>query len=451
MGSRSKVKGSRERQEQPLRPQLARRAVDAPLGPARYGRMFPDLPAFDADDEFLCALGCNGGVCDRDSVLGAPEKLGDVAAGWPIFGQFVGHDITADRSPLAKHVDPSTLRNARAPQLDLQCLYGDGPIGHPYLYRRDDSATLLLGPGNADLPRNVEGIAIIGDPRNDSHTVIAQLHLAMMRAHNRFVEDARRLGVRDAAVFQWAVHEMRWHYEWAILHEFLPMLAGTQIVDDVLANGPRWFRPDDVFIPLEFADAAYRYGHSQIRQSYQLNRGTREVPLFPDLVGFQPVSSEREIDWTLFFDVKGTEPAQRAKQIDGTLPHPLIDLPTAITGSSEPEEYRSLALRDLRRGSGVGLPSGEVLAAHVGEPPLSADDIGLTNTSWKGDTPLWFYLLREAAVKAGGNRLGPIGGRIVTEVLVTLLDRDATSVRFADAAWRPSWSLVELLTRDRLD
>src|SRR5262249_16992654 len=146
------------------------------------------------------------------------------------------------------------------------------------------------------------------------------------------------------------------------------------------------------------------------------------VPLFPDLVGFQPVPPECQVDWTLFFDVKGHEPAQRAKRIDGTLPHPLIHLPTVITGVGQPEQYPSLALRDLQRGSGVGLPSGETLAAHVGETPLSAADIGLTNTGWRGETPLWFYLLREAAVRADGNRLGPIGGRIVTEVLVTLLD-----------------------------
>ena len=425
---------------------LAGRAVDAPLGPARYARMFPELPSLDVDDSFLLALGCEGGVCDRASPRGAPETLGDVAAGWPIFGQFVGHDITADRSPLARHIDPSTLRNARAPVLDLQCLYGDGPIGHPYLYRRDDPARLLLGSGDADLPRNVEGIAIIGDPRHDSHTLIAQMHLAMMRAHNGFVDDARRAGVPDAGVFERAVREMRWHYEWAILHDFLPMLVDAAIVDDVLTNGTKWFRPDEIFIPLEFADAAYRYGHSQIRRSYQLNRETAPVLLFPDLLGFQPVPAERQVDWTLFFDAEGEAPAQRAKRIDGTLPHPLIDLPTAMTGKGEPEEYHSLAMRDLRRGYGVGLPSGEALAAHVGENPLSADEVGLSSIGWKGETPLWYYLLRESAVRGGGNRLGPLGGRIVTEVLVTLLDRDATSVRFAEA-WKPKWSLVELLTR----
>src|SRR5262249_42776456 len=152
--------------------------------------------------------------------------LGTAAAGWPIFGQFVAHDITADRSAIQSHVDPTQLRNARAPQLNLECLYGDGSVGQPFLFRREDPSKLLLGPGEADVPRNAEGIAIIGDPRNDSHMLMAQMHLAMMRIHNAFVDDARRRGVPEPCVFDEAAQETRWHYQWAILHEFLPCLVG---------------------------------------------------------------------------------------------------------------------------------------------------------------------------------------------------------------------------------
>src|SRR6266850_1651088 len=69
---------------------------------------------------------------------------------------FVAHDITADRSALQSHVDAQALRNARAPQLNLECLYGDGPVGHPFLFTRDDPATFLLGVDDADIPRNTE-------------------------------------------------------------------------------------------------------------------------------------------------------------------------------------------------------------------------------------------------------------------------------------------------------
>src|SRR5690349_13689465 len=111
-------------------------AVDAALGPARYARLLPELPALDADETFLHALGRAGGICDCGDVADSPASLSGVAAGWPIFGQFVAHDITADRSALRSHVDPAALRNARAPQLNLESLYGDGPVGHPFLFQR---------------------------------------------------------------------------------------------------------------------------------------------------------------------------------------------------------------------------------------------------------------------------------------------------------------------------
>jgi hypothetical protein len=42
-------------------------------------------------------------------------------------------------------------------------------------------------------------------------------------------------------------------------------------------------------------------------------------------------------------------------------------------------------------------------------------------------TPLWYYVLREAMVKNGGNKLGPLGGQIVAETFVRMLKRDADS------------------------
>jgi hypothetical protein len=421
------------------------RAIDAAVGPARYARMFPELPRFRADEAFLRALGRDGGVCDCGDVADTPGSLGTVAAGWPIFGQFVAHDITADRSALKSHVDASALRNARSPQLNLECLYGDGPVGHPYLYQRDDSAKFLVGAEGRDVQRNAQGIAVIGDPRNDSHMLMAQMHLALQHAHNAFVDEARKAGVPEHGAFDVAVRELRWHYQTAILGEFLPSLVGESVVDDVMTNGPRWFRPGDVFIPLEFADAAYRYGHCQIRQRYQLNSSSHPVPVFPDLLGFRPVPREHVVDWTLLFDAPAHDAPQRAKKIDGRLVRPLIQLPVAITGETDVDEYHSLAVRDLERGQGVELPSGEAVARHLGIPPLTGEQIGLGQVGWKGETPLWYYVLREADVTASGDRLGPVGGRIVAEVIVTLLDRDRASVRFA-GDWRPRKTLLELLT-----
>jgi hypothetical protein len=276
--------------------------------------------------------------------------------------------------------------------------------------------------------------------------LISQLHLAVLKAHNAFVDEARLAGVSSGQIFDEAARQLRWHYQWIVLNEFLPTLVGPALADQVLREGPRYFRPrQDSFIPLEFADAAYRYGHSQIRHRYRLNSQNDPVPLFPDLLGFRAVPRQNRVDWRLFFDAPGAESAQRAKKIDGKLVKALIELPVAVTGETEIEAYHSLAVRDLQRGQGVGLPSGEVVARHLGIDPLTADEVGIASTGWRGDTPLWYYILREADVCAGGHRVGPVGGRIIAEVLVGLVDADVTSFRRSRLEWLPKKTLSVLL------
>src|SRR5207237_324415 len=188
--------------------------------PVSYARLFPDLPAFTADESFLYALGRAGGLCDCGTSEDDAASLGSEAAGWPFFGQFIAHDITADRSALRAHLDPSQLKNARSPQLNLECLYGDGPVGHPYLFQRSDPAKLLTASGGRDVLRNGEGTAIIGDPRNDSHTLMSQMHLAFVHAHNTFVDRVRSEGTPESTVFEVAARALRCHYQTGVRREF---------------------------------------------------------------------------------------------------------------------------------------------------------------------------------------------------------------------------------------
>ena len=97
----------------------------------QYRRLFPEVSSLDTNDEFLGALGRTGGACDCVDDADSPASDASEAAGWPIFGQFIAHDITADRSTPQHHSKLAELRNARAPQLNLESLYGDGPTGHP--------------------------------------------------------------------------------------------------------------------------------------------------------------------------------------------------------------------------------------------------------------------------------------------------------------------------------
>jgi len=417
------------------------RAIDAPIAPVggRYGRAFPDLPALESDQAALLALGVAGGLCDGSDATGDD---GTAAAGWPFFGQFIAHDPTtglrpavpaADRSPIGPHADATTIANFRSPRANLECLYGAGPVGAPFLYDARDPAKLLTGDG--DVPRNAQGTALVGDPRNDVHVFISQLHVGLIGAHNRLVDRLRDDGVDATECFDAARRATMWHYQWVIVEDFLPALVGPALVEEVKDPARRCYRPEGTpVIPFEFADAAFRYGHGQIRHRYRLQPGGAEYSVFPDLVGFGPVAPEHRIDWRLLF---GPE-AQPAKRMDGRLAASLIGLPLAITGDVDVDAYHSLAARDLQRGAAIGLPSGEAVARAIGAQALTREEAGLEPFGWEGETPLWLYVLREAHVRGAGERLGEVGGRLVAEVLLGLLEADPESYRALDPGWQPT-------------
>ncbi len=420
---------------------LGRDAEAAPTSTGAYRRMFPELPPLPSDEAFLHKLGTSCGA--EVSELGANGKDdASGAAGWTFVGQFIAHDVTADRSALVGRADIEALKNARRQKLNLEFLYGSGPTGEPYLYDVNDSAKLIIGLNDAgqaeDLQRNAQGIAIIVDPRNDSHLLMAQMQVLFSKFHNRIVDWLREKGTAEQTIFTEAQRLVVWHYQWIILREFLPEVIGDGLTDALLAGGSRYYRPAaDPFIPLEFADAAYRYGHGQLRESYRLNPGDPPVPFFPDLMGFRAVPASRVVDWAGFFDLPGRLPAQRAKKIDGRLCSSIMHLPQAITGDVEVEAFHSLAARDLQRGHAVGLPSGEAIARHIGATPLTREQTALGSMGWDQETPLWYYVLKESEVQSDGDRLGEVGSRIVGEVLVGLLDHDPSSFRASRPDWRP--------------
>jgi hypothetical protein len=425
----------------PTRDPALRCAAPVATPTGAYRRMFPELPRLPSDEAFLHKLGTSCGTeVSALSASGKDDAKG--AAGWPFFGQFIAHDITADRSALVAQADIEALKNARRQKLNLEFLYGSGSTGEPYLYDVSDSAKLLIGlndEGKAeDLQRNAQGIAIIVDPRNDSHLLMAQMQVLFSKFHNRIVDWLRKRGTAEQTVFTDAQRLVVWHYQWIILREFLPGLIGETLTTAILAGDARYYRPaGDPFIPLEFADAAYRYGHGQLRETYRVKPGDTPVPLFPDLMGFRPVPAARVVDWGEFFDVPGRQPAQRAKKLDGRLCSSIMHLPQAITGDVEVEAFHSLAARDLQRGHAVGLPSGETIARHIGATPLTREQTALGPMGWEQESPLWYYILKESEVQRDGDLLGEVGGRIVGEVLVGLLDHDPSSFRASRRDWRP--------------
>jgi hypothetical protein len=116
----------------------------------------------------------------------------------------------------------------------------------------------------------------------------------------------------------------------------------------------------------------------------------------------------------------------------------LIQLPEPIVGATESPEQASLAYRDLQRGRALDMPSGEEVARAMGVEPLTPDEIGLGAHGWQGETPLWYYVMRESAVRQDGVQLGAVGGRIVAEALIGLLEADPTAYFAAVPTWRPT-------------
>lgn len=379
-----------------------------------------------------------------DTPFGKPEA-GDenptIPAGFTYFGQFIDHDLTFDpNSSLQKQNDPDALEDFRTPRFDLDSVYGRGPDDQPYLYDNGpggDGFHFLLGRDDTgkkarigELPRNVDGRALLGDPRNDENVLICQLQAVFLNFHNKVFDT-----LKAAARPQRSGHELfletqrivRWHYQYLVLHDFLPRIVGRQMADHVLKGGAQgkpllqFYKPKlgQAYMPVEFSVAAFRFGHSMVRPSYALRPGEQAVggssetpfsgdpkrfnriPVFSDqrarganLSGFGPLPERWEIDWHLFFS-QGDLPVRPAAdgpdqgtlevvntktqpgyRIDTKLVDPLAMLPPNVAKSGNMADgIPVLAYRNLLRGSEFSLPSGQSVATALGFEPLTHEKL----------------------------------------------------------------------------
>jgi Animal haem peroxidase len=433
-----------------------------------FGRLFRNLTPWRPLVSDGQAPGLLGGLAGRmlepKGAEGDPALDSLIPAGYTYFGQFVDHDLTFDpRSSLQRQNDPDLLEDFRTPRFDLDSLYGAGPDDAPFLYDKDDKAKFLIGkvPGTEqeDLPRNSQGIALVGDPRNDENVIVAQLHLAFLRFHNFVVDHVRatRNDLGPDEVFLEAQHLVRWLYQWVVIEDFLRQrIVGNDIVSDILRPGGeihlRFYPEDQAFMPVEFSAAAYRMGHSMVRNDYVLNdvlhelRGKRRVPIFlprsaepgplDDLRGGRPLPPFWTVQWEHFLDFGGRQP-QRARKIDGRLSAALAAIP-APPGSENP-----LAFLNLLRGLRLDLPSGQAVARRIGTQRVFTNGELDLEPSFGKEAPLWFYILNEAERLGEGERLGPTGGRIVAETFLALVKSDPASYLNVEPGWRPAPPFVE--------
>jgi hypothetical protein len=431
------------------------------LAEGRFGVMFKKLPAFAPRDDLLVGL-ANTMVENStgDEFLNTNPRL---FAGFTFIGQFIDHDITFDNTPLAlQQADPDATTNFRTPRYDLDSVYGRGPTNEPQFYNPADRDKLLVTPnvnGVEDMPRDGNGRAIIPEPRNDENLIIVQLHKAVAKFHNAIVDYARAQGIRREWVFETARRLTRWHYQWAVIHDFLPRFVGDDLVGsngsvyrEVAGKSPvislNYYKPTNrdgrPFMPVEFSVAAYRFGHTIIRPFYVISpASSKGVPIFGEQGGFnlnggRPIPSDLVMEWKNILPVDPAFKARPPRKIDTKLSIPLASLPASVVPPPDPTVH--LAVRNTLRGKHVGLPSGQQVAKAMRVNVLSNAVLGLSNDpGWGGEAPLWFYILKEAELPPyNAERLGAVGGRIVAEVLVGLLQRDPNSYLYLDAAWKPA-------------
>ena len=448
-----------------------------------FGRMFPGLAVLEVPDEALIALG--QAMKEKTQDVAGDNKT--VPAGFTYLGQFIDHDITFDPTPIPERiVDPLRVHNFRTPKLDLDSLYGLGPAGHPFMYKRSDAGAgpfFLIGRNREskdqngvtipirdnDLPRHDDnGFAMIGDPRNDENLIVAQLHLAFLKFHNKVVDHLQASGLDDdEKLFAEVRKKVTWHYQWIVLHDFLPRIIDPAILQDVLQNGRKFYQfGDDAFIPIEFSVAAYRLGHSMVREEYDYNRvfGPGPGRLAPatlrilfEFTGFSgrdvpgsiqemPVPTNWIIDWRRFFELPRANPNPPALNLTRKLDPFLVPTLHALPGSDQqnPKPTDSLAVRNLLRGNRMQLPSGQSVAAAIRIAPLPASEIAsgpdgnvARAQGLEHQTPLWYYILKEAQIKGEGQHLGPVGSRILAEVFVGILQGDSNSFLAQNRAWTP--------------
>jgi hypothetical protein len=429
------------------------------LAEGRFGAMFKKLPAFAPSDGLLTGLAEKMVEPDTsDDFLNTSKRL---FAGFTFIGQFIDHDITLDTTPFdQQQQDPDAKVNFRTPRYDLDSVYGQGPGSDPQLYdaAREKLRLVTNVNGVLDVPRDDNGRAIIGDPRNDENLILVQFHKAVAQFHNRIVDYAKAQGIRQEWLFETARRLARWHYQWAVIHDFIPRMTGDDFVGnsgtvykEVAGKPPvinlGYYKPTNregrPFMPVEFSVAAYRFGHSLIRPFYVLNN-SGVVDIFGtegtrNLNGGRPIPSDLEIQWKNILPVDPTFTARPPRKIDTKLSIPLSTLPGSAVPSTDPTT-KHLAIRNTLRGKRVGLPSGQQVAKAMRVPVLSNATLGLSNDpGWGGEAPLWYYILKEAELPPyNGERLGPVGGRIMAEVLVGLLQRDPNSYLYLDPSWKPA-------------
>jgi hypothetical protein len=429
-----------------------------------FTKLFPELQPFSATVDELRLLA----NLMRDPTLRLPSVDNRNYAGLTYLGQFIDHDITREKNTVLGNsaVNTNTLINERTSWFDLDSVYGDNNslLNAQGLF--DFSVNQF---GEEDLPRNSDGTAIIGDPRNEENLIIAELHFVFLKFHNKVMQDLQLANptMLLPQLISQAQKIVQWHYQFIIVNEFVKEISGKYFsrIFDVNTSTPivhPAIKNIGAKIPLEFNGACYRFGHSNVRDGYYINDQFDIFPLFdpvlPDLTGFKPRPVRQVIDWSMFFPMPFTKGFQEWEGIDPFVVNSLFQLP-GVVATGEP----ILPLRSMIRGTMYGLPSGQDLARALGVPEeeilsvskgslvfqtingvVLPQELEILNLKFGESTPLFYYILMEAWVFGNGDALGPLGSLVVGGVILNLLQINQDS--YLNNAFSPTAGLFGCIT-----
>jgi Animal haem peroxidase len=392
----------------------------------------------------------------------------DLPAATTFIGQFIDHDLTMNAVDLFISQD-GNVQNTASPLIDLDSLYGPRTLLDTVtdLYESDGRTlrlTKLTAAGGKtyyDLVRDgATGEGSISDKRNDENQMILQVHLLLMRVHNKLAEDFPALTadeLRRETILNW---------QSVLVHDHLPNILEAATLTFLLQEiakpdfGAFFYKPlydlhSKTYVtclPHEFA-IAFRFGHSQLKPKYRFRADGELYQLFDnmlvpaadgatmDLRGNQVLPEDHVIDWDYFAST-----SFRGNRIDGKVTSAVFDLPE----SAIPDDIKfigNLVLRNLIRSEEIGLCCGEDLAAAYGLPVLSPSEIepdASKRALFQQDgaafrTPLWYYILREAQSvgTTTTSKLGALGSRLVGEVILGAIHWGDISVlkETADGTW----------------
>ena len=445
-----------------------------------FGRMFPTLPPLKVSDAKLEALA--DAMIDTNPGA-ATGNNPNIPAGFTYFGQFVDHDITLDLTSLGdKEKDPLGIENFRTPSVDLDCVYGLGPDGSPHLYARNPAA------GNKHGPKLLIGKNInTGERRLPQRPAAQPGRLRADRRPSQRREPAGRADAsRDAEVPQRGLRHAVERPQPAAghlrrgapdRHLALPVDRAARLGRAADREGHRREDPARRAQVLPLQEDPLHAGRVlgrglpprplMVRQRYRHNRVFTRPPDFSLFFTFAGLSGDiigdlapspptaptpcrcfQQLDHRLAALLR-TRPERRRCRHRST-PSRKLDPYLVASLHNLPGGGGNLAFRNLKRGVNLGLPSGQDVAKHMKvKNPLTPDEIASdSNGSTDGAvakaqglhtaTPLWYYILKEAKVRHDGERLGPVGSTIISEVFVGLVHGDHNSFLWQVKNWKPT-------------